>query len=644
MIDNIEVLKSFVRHGTSEEVVKMYASCVEVADNLDFGELDNNVVVVDTEATGLSFTKDDLIQIAAAKIKDGKISEWYVTFSDPGQLISEEIQNLTHISNEDVAGAPSPEQAVAGLVDFAGDSIMVAHNISFDKNFLTSYTTGKSLNNNIWIDTLDLARIAFPRLTSHRLLDLARAFGAIESTHRADDDVVTTCIMLRNILGCLFQMPPDIIERIASIAPLEMWSSVYAFKVVAQLQTQDNHKQMFGNDNVAMLKNLRALNTHSLPIRDKFDVEIEDDLMFNGDADVIKSSGLQLCPNQEISEEFSNDGILSKIYQDYEVRPLQSEMSTSINDAFSQSANLVVEAGTGVGKSMAYLVPAIRLAQQNQITVGVSTKTNVLLDQLVYHELPALKSQIPDLLYSALKGATHYICLRKFSYLLSRPAREVTFNKVTMCNASSVAGILTYIYQTGYDDGDNLRINSRALFRSEYTTPSHDCLRHKCPFYRNGCFVHGARKMAANSDIVITNHSLTLCDARSDNSILPPIRYWIIDEAHGLESAARSIFAKKVTGSSLFDIAKRLSSTSAKRNLFLKVQNSINNMDLVAKEEAQMNVASERAGKNAMFGIAQRCIGLGKELAIKSELIANNIGLLSAFAQKSTNGYELAQI
>lgn len=144
-----ESLKDYLREGTPDAIVERYIALEKIAEESNFAELDSNVVVVDTEATGLSFTKDELIQIAAARITNGKIEDWYVTFVDPGIEIPEDIEHLTHISNDDVAGAPNADEALKGLVDFCGDAIMLAHNANFDKTFLTKYAAGYPLLENI---------------------------------------------------------------------------------------------------------------------------------------------------------------------------------------------------------------------------------------------------------------------------------------------------------------------------------------------------------------------------------------------------------------------------------------------------------------------------------------------------------------
>lgn len=394
-----------------------------------------------------------------------------------------------------------------------------------------------------------MVRIAFPRLTSHRLIDLSKAFGVIESTHRADDDVATTCVLFRLVLAAITQMPLNLIQVIAGLAPVEMWSTGYIFKEMLKIlptlglddeEVEDDYvvpvdvydKDLFGNEKTkvntfGMLRTMRNERFQNLPKQKKYDIALDDEAPMGADENVpIKAAdALQFPKEESIKSEFSKSGMLGKIYPDYEQRDEQVTMSAEVLSAFRDSENLCIEAGTGVGKSMAYLIPAIKIAKENEITIGVATKTNSLLDQLIYHELPALSDQIDGLVYSSLKGAKHYICLRKAAYLAGGEAKIVKFKGEEFCNAASIAGLISYIEQTAYDDCDGLKINGRALPNAAYTCGSHECLRNKCPFYHNGCFVHGARRMAKNSDIVVTNHSMLFCDIKANNGLLPPIKY-----------------------------------------------------------------------------------------------------------------------
>ena len=166
-----DTLQSFISDGTSQAVRDRYASLPEIAATMDFGDLDHNVVVLDTETTGFSFNHDELTQIAAARMEQGEIVEWFITFVNPGKPIPEDVAHLTDIHDSDVADAPLPADALAKLVEFIGDAKVVAHNAEFDRTFTTRHPSGYPLLENTWIDSLDLARIALPRMKSHRLLD-----------------------------------------------------------------------------------------------------------------------------------------------------------------------------------------------------------------------------------------------------------------------------------------------------------------------------------------------------------------------------------------------------------------------------------------------------------------------------------------
>lgn len=209
----------FIAEGTPEDIRCRYAALEQIAQRSDFGDLDRNVVVLDTETTGFSQHHDELTQIAAARLEQGVITEWFVTFVNPGKPIPEEVARLTDIHDEDVADAPLPDEARAQLAAFVGDATVVAHNAAFDKGFTTKSEGGAALKENLWIDSLDLARIALPRLKSHRLIDLVKAFDAPVSTHRADADVEALCAVYRILLAAIAAMPIDLVSLYCTPGP-----------------------------------------------------------------------------------------------------------------------------------------------------------------------------------------------------------------------------------------------------------------------------------------------------------------------------------------------------------------------------------------------------------------------------------------
>lgn len=547
--------ENYISEATPERIRRRYAALAKRAGEGGFGELDEDIVVIDTETTGVSFKGDELTQIAAARMRKGEVTDWYVTFVNPGKPIPEDISRLTNIYDGDVADAPHPAEALAGLLDFVGTSDLVAHNAAFDKHFCTRIPEGAPLARNVWIDSLDLARIAVPRLTSHRLIDLVRAFGAPLSTHRADDDVVALCAVYRILVAAVFAMPAPLVKYIAESATCEEWPTVKVFQCASRMMGECEYSF-----------SLRGIRHQHVGVK-KAPAKV-DAAVLAGDP----ACGLRFPDASTVQEAFSESGVVGKLYDAYEPRAEQAQMAKAVCDAFASSVNLVVEAGTGVGKSMAYLVPAILTARANNISVGVATKTNALLDQLVNHELPLLREQYEGLTFCSLKGFSHYPCLRMVDRIVSAGPRMREVNGVEVSQAPALAAMLSFIEQSDYDDIDGMKIDYRALPRYEFTTNSHDCLRRKCPFFGSTCFVHGARQRAEVSDIVVTNQTMLFCDVAAGGGLLPPVRYWVVDEAHGAEDEARRAFSCELNADEILRVATRVSSAEASRNILLRAE------------------------------------------------------------------------
>ena len=158
----------FVTDGTPTDVVARYASLKTQALHADYGDLDRNIVVIDTETTGVSERKDELTQIAAARLERGEITEWFVTFVNPGKPIPDEISHLTNIFDTDVADAPTPVEACEQLARVRRRAPRSsAHNAAFDRHFVTKNAGGACLQKKTFGSIPSIsARIALPRLKS----------------------------------------------------------------------------------------------------------------------------------------------------------------------------------------------------------------------------------------------------------------------------------------------------------------------------------------------------------------------------------------------------------------------------------------------------------------------------------------------
>lgn len=513
-------LNEFLIAGTDDDVSNMYRQLPERARELQFGLIEDEVVVLDTETTGLNPSSCSLLEIAAIRMRGGETVGTFQTFVDPGHAIPSEITELTGITQADIAGAPTPREAVEALAEFAGDCNLVAHNASFDQQFIMRQANPGELPGQ-WIDTLSLSQIVLPRLKSHRLLDLAAAFGLSTPTHRAMDDTVALGALWRILLAGIQAMTPGLAARIAELSPQTDWPLRPYFAQAAL-----EHP---GVDFSLRRNRTERTQGTSLPPRP--------------DADDIP---LSFCDESRIDEAFSPTGTLGSMYSDYEERQEQLGMAHEVAACLREGDIRVIEAGTGVGKSMAYLVPVAFGAHENKVTMGVATKTNALMDQLVYHELPRLNSALgQELSYIALKGYDHYLCLRKLEHM-ARADQGDNCDVISM-----IATLLNFTAQTSHGDLDALNISWVRLPRGDIQANANDCLKKRCPYFPRRCFLHGARRAATSADIVVTNHALLFRDMQADNGILPPIRHWIIDEAHGVEGEARRQLSSSITSREL---------------------------------------------------------------------------------------------
>lgn len=522
-----------VMAGTPAQITERYETLAERAQTRSFGLIEEDVIVLDTETTGLSVQDNRLIEIAAARLRGREIVDRFDTFVHPGGPIPPEIVKLTGITDADVAHAPSAEEAVAALEEFVGGCPVIAHNAAFDRSFIEAVRGGVRVSD-VWIDSLALSRIALPRLSSHKLSHLAELFGCSAVSHRAIDDVEALCGVWRILLVALTDLPRGLMRRLADMHPDVPWSYRPIFSFLA------------GEDPDGIFS-LAAARTEVLRAQAPDERMDADDLPF-----------LHMPTDEEIRAQYAPGGLVSRMYPEYEPRSEQVQMACEVRDALATGTHRVIEAGTGVGKSIAYLIPFAEAAKRNNVTVGIATKSNNLADQLIYHELPRLTREMEGgLTFCALKGYDHYPCLRKLERL-SRSDVEIQTTRDPADTLTAIAVIYAYVCQSPTGDLDGLGIRWRSVNRADLTTPSRECARRLCPFFPDKCLVHGARRRAARVDVVVTNHSLLFRNVAADGKILPPIRNWVIDEAHSVEREARRQWAVTVSADESRAIFERL--------------------------------------------------------------------------------------
>lgn len=247
----------------------------------------------------------------------------------------------------------------------------------------------------------------------------------------------------------------------------------------------------------------------------------------------------------------------------------QVRMATAVTAALEKERHLAVQAGTGTGKSLAYLVPAFRHAQATGHTVIVSTATLALQRQLVERDLPRLAEALEPLLehkptFAIMKGRSNYVCLNKVAQASELESEDALLDEHEVSHLGRhVQRIYEWAEDTETGDREDLEPGVPDLAWRQVSVTSAECLgATRCP-HGEGCFAEQARQRAADVDVVVTNHALLAIDAVADINILPEHDVVIIDEAHELDGRITSVSTAELTGRALKMAANRVKALGA---------------------------------------------------------------------------------
>ncbi|MCC2626548.1 MAG: Exonuclease RNase and polymerase [Thermomicrobiales bacterium] len=273
------------------------------------------------------------------------------------------------------------------------------------------------------------------------------------------------------------------------------------------------------------------------------------------------TGSLEPLDRQFVQDVIGPRGTLSEVIVGFERRRQQEQMADAVAEAINISGQILVEAGTGTGKSLAYLVPAALSATERGETVVLSTNTLALQDQL-------LRKDVPDLIAAlskadgdrqvgvvALKGRANYLCLRKWFPWERQVSLEPN-------EARLKAKILAWLPQTTTGDRAELRLTGgEEIFWRQVAEEEGACDPGSCVFHQRGqCFLFRARRAAESAHLVVVNHALLLTDAASSNRILPDYDALVVDEAHHLEDQATAQFTVTLSERNLTEYAEAVAS------------------------------------------------------------------------------------
>lgn len=476
------------------------------------------LVAVDVETTGADPATDRIIEIGAVVFERGREVAARAWLTDPGRPIPLRFQQLTGIGPEAVRGQPPAEAVLPELLDLAGDAPLVAHNAGFDAAFLAAACRRAGLvAPQAIIDTVELARLAFPLARSYRLAALAELAGIpLARAHRALEDARACGRVALASLERIENLEVAILQDMARLVPPS--------SPVARI-----------------LELARARRGAERPRERTAWVAPAPFPLHGGEGDAPAGEPAPLDPS-EVEAVLGPGGAVARAFarqegRAYEHRPEQLEMARQVAAAIQGGKILVVEAGTGTGKSLAYLVPSFLQSERGGGRVVISTHTITLQEQLWEREIPFLREALgreESVPVALVKGRPNYLCLRKWEEavegadLATGPEeREFLLRTVPWVAATDTADRAELQVVAGQEE------HWRRI-QSETET----CLGQKCRWYRAHCFAFRARQRARDARVLVVNHALLLSDLKAGGGVLPPYEHVIIDEAHHLEQVA----------------------------------------------------------------------------------------------------------
>lgn len=514
-------------------------------------------VVVDLETTGHSPKQGDkMIQFAAVIVEDGKIVERFSSFLNPGMDIPPFITQLTNIQNDMVKDAPLFEEISPKIIELLDDAYFVAHNVAFDLTFLQEelYQCGMETLYNSTVDTVELARILLPTVDGYKLSQLAEYLHIEhENPHQADSDAEVTARILLLLIEKLKKLPLTTLKQLYAL-------SLHFKSEIGELIQQVIDDKSYAEDDSYEFIHGIALNKYQPH----------------------SANEKQHSHTYEIFET-EKQKLFHQALPLFEERKGQWEMMNFVQECFAGNEHALIEAGTGIGKTYAYLVPAVFYASVHHHPVIISTNTVTLQQQIIEKDVPILEKIVPFPVTAAvLKGREHYISIRKFIQLLKE--RNNNYDAIL-----TKAKLLIWLTETETGDSDEINLPSGGkLFWEQLneSNPSPSDFKHPWKLYS---FYERAQNRAQNAHIVVTNHRLLLMDVMSNHELLPDYEQIIIDEAHHLEDIAGEELGERLDYFAVHALLNRIG-TIQDKGLLKKVHHTLVKYSIELNTELLQNL------------------------------------------------------
>ena len=483
-----------------------------------------DLVAIDVETTGLDPLHDAIIEVGAVRLRDGKVVDEITSLIDPGRPIPHLITNITGIRSQDVVGQPTITAVVPALRNFIGQAPIIGHNVGFDAAFLMRQGL---VQNNPRIDTYDLASILMPTAARYSLTALTGEIEIdLENAHRALDDARAAGLLYYMMWDKLLKLPLDLLMEINVAGQDLAWEARFVFD--AALRERQAAGETLGGVQRNLAGPFQPDERERRPLK--------------------RVENTHVLDEDNVSAALQSGGPLANNLPAYEFRDQQLRMARAIAQSFSSGQHTMLEAGTGTGKSVGYLVPAALWSTLNNERVVIATNTINLQDQLIGKDVPALQTALGvDFNAAVLKGRNNYLCPRRLAAVRQRRPTSVD-------ELRTLAKILVWLLDSDSGDRGELTLRGPAENATWQRLSAEDegCHLDRCNTQMAGaCPFYKARKAAEAANIVIVNHALLISDAMADNRVMPDYNYLVIDEAHHLEEATTNGLSFRVDESSL---------------------------------------------------------------------------------------------
>ena len=479
-------------------------------------------VALDLETTGLDFENDEIIEVALVRFENGEPKENLDFLVKPSSAeLRPFIETLTGINRADLETAPDFASIAGQICSFIGDLPIVAHNAQFDSKFLkqTFAKVGISYDTHVFWDSLTLSRIAFQNVPNHRLDTLVQELEIERSrAHRALPDADACGRLFVKALEKILSMDPWLFEALSKVAEGSSYETLFTSKV----------------EKLAAPK-------YKLPAAPA-------------------PEALPKSKAPRVSEFFKDGGFVSFVVEDYKPRHNQQDFASVMERNMYKGGLCVLEAPTGSGKTLSYLITAANKAITGE-RVLISTATRTLQEQLWTEAIPQIaKIYNGELRPAILKGRDNYLCLRKFEELLMHPQTLLSAEE-----RDSFMALIPWVLTT--ETGDINECNSFSPSRNRVLWSKLSCSASCCNgdnhSHHDNCPALIAKRKAMNANMVLVNHSLFLADLPLDFALLPTYEHIVFDEAHRLPEISNQVFGRSISFFGFRNIAKTLEPSKA---------------------------------------------------------------------------------